>query len=276
MSFFTRWPKTTNFAKLTFGMYVGNKICDTIYYNKNKIQYPYQKEYLLSFKHKVTTLKNKDGKFINLLGEKHFKSDLEMQECNKLIFNNDVQNILFEQYKPDYLLGEFACSFNYSYLMAIIKKYKLENEFKNTSSIYVANNSQKKCHNLELNSHGKFSDNLSFLSNAIFGLTPFILFAKPNLAIKIMSVTFSHNLFDSLMEYPTDYKTKSFISKIFLIDRILYRRDYVMANNIIKYMDENKDKNDVPLCIFGVLHNEGIIYYLEQNGYEIIGESRIF
>jgi hypothetical protein len=273
MNFFIRFPKTTNFIKLIFGMYVGNKICDKIYDNQK--QCSDIKEELLRPSHIVTKLRNKDGRFINILAESHFKSDLETEECNKLIFNDNVKNILIECYKPD-MFSTFMCICSYIVFELYIRKQNLKMTNKNESSVYVAKQSNKICHNLELNSYGGLTDNLLILSHTIFDLAPFILFAKYNVAIKIMSVTFSYNLLTILLEYISDYKTKSFFSKLFLIKRMVYRRDYIMANNIIKYMNENKDKDDIPLCIFGSLHNEGIIYYLEQNGYEIVGNPRIF
>jgi hypothetical protein len=40
---------------------------------------------------------------------------------------------------------------------------------------------------------------------------------------------------------------------------------YIFFHNIIKYMNENKNNND-----------EGLCYYLQKNGYEIVGEPIIF
>jgi hypothetical protein len=264
----------SNFAKLIFCMCMANMICDKIYYYQKKCSN--QKEYLLLKNHIFTTLRNRDGKYINLLGETHSKSDLETEECNKLIFNENVKNILIEQYKPHYLFNQIICYLDDIYFQVIIKQLDVQYKYKNISSIDVAYLSSKICYDLELNSYDELSDNLSFLSEILFKLAPFILFGMYDVAIKIMSITFLYNLLNVLIEYVPNYKTKLFFSKVFLIDRLVYRRDYIMATNIINYMNENKDNDDIPLCIFGSSHNEGIIYYLEQNGYEIVGNPRIF
>jgi hypothetical protein len=84
-----------------------------------------------------------------------------------------------------------------------------------------------------------------------------------------------------------DYETRLFLSKLTFTKTVIYRRDAVMAHNLLEFMKYRKinTKNDLeidskiyglPLCIFGGAHYEGIRYYLLKNGYKIIGEPTTF
>jgi hypothetical protein len=261
---FAKYPKTMNFVNLCCNSIIGTTLCNELNLYINRELYRSQKDHI------VTTLKTPSNQIIKLLAERHIKNDFETKECNKIIFNNNIKNILFENSKSSPL----NLYFTYPLELKTIRLPKdIKDTIKNKSSINDAINSKKhKYYDLEYNSKNHFSDNVQFICESIINLTPFMLFSRPTYAMKIMSCVFLYDIANTLT-INMDYKTKSLLSKYLFFDTFIYRRDKEMAINIIKYMDDNTINNDV-LCIFGYLHNEGICHYLLQHDYKIVEQSR--
>jgi hypothetical protein len=134
-------------------------------------------------------------------------------------------------------------------------------------------------HDLEKDSNSYIGDELFALTLIpMFGLSPFssrypgiikYLFA-PILGYQSMNYLFPFVVKKLKLSYPT----KSKLSQWLVCDTILYRRDKIMAQNIIDHAKTKVQEDDnLSLCIFGSAHHEGICHYLQKDGFTFVEKS---
>lgn len=221
------------------------------------------------------TLKSPNNVGVDLLVERHFKSSEERKTYNKYIYDKKVKHIIVENLKTTRLGNLKRLFFDKMYDMIQVITH---DHFDSRSSIHDAiirrKNNEINLYDLEFNQKATILDDMLLISTPIFLSSLFMFMittqSYPVCSVIIGTLSGSNILCHLILRsnFITDYKTKSIISKLFCVDTILYRRDKIMADNIILYANnKNKNDSDTMLCIFGSAHLEGVCYYLTLAGY---------
>jgi hypothetical protein len=226
--------------------------------------------------HKLITLKYKNT-IIKLLGERHIKTNFEKTKCDEIIKVPSIKYFLIEC--P--LNSTFSNIFYKYFYMLLGTLTKITGCYNNESTInHIIHNNYKKIYSLESDYTPHILDHLNI---KLFCLNFFIeslikVFPKIESSITRSITTFIIAYFVLGMlihETPLNYGKKKKISEYIFIETHFHRRNTIMSNNIIKYIESNKE-NDVIMCVFGSLHFEGILYNLLEKGACIIDKQIIF
>lgn len=260
--------------------------------------------------HIVSTLIAPNGVKVKLLGETHAKNKSEEQQCSVHINDHRVTDILYENAKiskiSKFILPMIRNLIGFDETTSSITyaRYFRNTRCKTQSlSLYPLSesepllfhqlNEQKQTtdrkdrkiryHDLEEKDSPHIRDDLfSSILIPMLCLTPFAnrypkirqyVFA-PAVAYQFTNLAFSLLVPKTNLSYPT----KSKISQWSACDTILYRRDKVMAQSIIEHAKNKIQDNplDLSLCIFGIMHHEGICYYLQENGFTFFEKPMTF
>lgn len=241
--------------------------------------------------HIAAIMKSSNGVTVKLLGETHRKTPEEKYICDTHINDSKVKHIFHENW-------HLTCieRINYNFEKFLLSRY---HELTEGSSIQHAfdKNNNKGTENLkndiiksstytpimhDMEEHDKeyWKDSV----DTTFGLTTLALFPfykiAPKIIIPIMMCTTIMYSRAIPLEYifkKSDYKTRSWLSQLTLYNTKVYRRDKIMADNIMSFIkDKNPNDKDIVLCMFGAGHFEEIVHYLHNNGFKFIEEPTRF
>lgn len=213
--------------------------------------------------------------YVDILGEKHYKTSSQEEKCNNYINDDNIKYIFVEDSYRNFLTAEYNC---FEFMIEVLSRLF----FNKRCSIDAAiknNINKKQIYSLGGKESVGLSDDFTF---NVASLCWFLgcVFCHLNEKISIYLSLFcivilAINVIMIKMLNFFNYKFRSRFSETFYFRTELYRREKIMAEQFIQIIKDqcSKFENSKIIVIFGVNHYEGIIYYLNQKGFTLVNEE---
>ena len=220
--------------------------------------------------HIATTIRSPKGVCITLLAERHIKSQNEEKQCNRY-FNDKMRYLLHESAPSNPVIDSIVTSINWFFKNILLTRSSTINTV--CDSIY---NSAKKnnvaiCELESQEFHPSYF--FDFIITFCLYITYYIskIYEYQNAeklfyfaCASVIWITQILNLFG------VSYRTREKISKNLWLCSVLYRRNRIMADNLLKHIAKLESdpivNHSETLVIFGNSHYEGISFMLFEKG----------